>query len=749
MQNPSTHESMLNAYLITPAAVQAHQYILSGKSNDAIRLCQLELRSQPDSAVLWFWLASAQHQLGHLDAALSGFDRSLSLHMTPLALSAKATLLSQLQRYQESLAVAQAALDISPEAPLLIANVAVALERLNRLEEALAHYDHSLAIDPSQQTALINRAGVLAVLGRLEEGLAQNYRAMEALPHVPDVYRNCANALIALFRYAEAIEVCRQGLDLHPDHAQLKFQTGLCLSALGSFEGARVELAEAQVMNPGVIASFLQRFRHEKLPNNLHLNPMLLYLDARYQEQMHCYWQYRDTYIDMLNESIHGWETAGAVISNLEFGFQSFSLNINASNRLRLAKNMGDFILDSAWNLNLPPFKFDRLKLANRQDKRLRIGYLSADFRRHPTGYLTRQIYGLHDRERFEVYAYSLIDIDADDPVHQSIRAGSDVFHDVTKLDSPALAKLIYQDEIDILIDLGGYTTFARPEVVALRPAPVQFNYVGYVESLGHGLVDYVITDVHVYPEGKTSYWHEAPIRMPHHVLPYDDQTCNSPTEASRADYGLPEDAFVFCCLNNSYKIEPEVFDVWANILMAVPNSVLWIYEKNALTRMNILREAEARGIAPERLVFAKFLDSIREHILRYQLADIFLDTLWHNAHTTALEALWQGLPVLTYEGDVVSARLAASCLHVLNLPELIMHNMDDYEERAIFYAQHPSELAVLKEKLKEARYASGLFNSALAVKHLEYAYDTAWQRYIQGLLPEGFDVPDLSSARE
>jgi predicted O-linked N-acetylglucosamine transferase (SPINDLY family) len=528
----------------------------------------------------------------------------------------------------------------------------------------------------------------------------------------------------------------------HPDHAALKFALGLCLSALGRFEQARSELAAAQVINPNVAATFLQRFRNRALPDRFNLEPVLIYLDARYQEQSCCYWHYRRLYIDMLKQAIHGADTAYLTINNLEFGFQSFSLDLDAGSRLRLADNIGEQVMDVAWNLGQQPFKFER-----QEKTRLRIGYVSPDFRRHPTGYLTRKMYALHDRQKFEIYGYSLVDTDVDDPVYRSISAGCDVFRNVAKLGSLELAKLIYEDQLDILVDLAGYTTFSRPEVIAQKPAPVQISYVGYMESQGRGFIDYVITDIHVYPNGKSSYWHEAPIRMPHHVLPYDDEVDNAPTSARREDYGLPADAFVFCCFNNNYKIEPVIYDTWANILKAVPNGVLWLFEKNTQVRLNLVREAEARGLNADRLIFAPFISDNKQHLLRYQLADIFLDTLWHNAHTTALEALWQGLPILTRQGDVVSARVASSCLQVLGLPDLIAHDIAEYEQRAIHYAHHPEQLAVLRDKLKTARYTSGLFNTALTVKHLEYAYQTIWRRYMDGHLPQGFDVPDLSQS--
>ena len=397
---------------------------------------------------------------------------------------------------------------------------------------------------------------------------------------------------------------------------------------------------------------------------------------------------------------------------------------------------------DLAWLTGLPPFTFKPHKR-----KRLRIGHVSPDFRQHPVGYLSRQIYGLHDRTKFEVFAYSLFEASPDDQIHQHIKQTCDVFREVAALNAFELADLIHRDGIDILIDLAGYTTHARPEVTALRPAPVQISQNGYLESMGGGIVDYVVTDAHVYPTGGDNFWHEQAIRLPHHVLPYDNEADNAPTGAKRSDFGLPEDAIVFCCLNNSVKIEPEIFGVWMNILKAVPNSVLWLVDKNEQTRVNLQNEALLAGVEIKRLIFAPHMRSVAEHCLRYQKADLFLDTLWHNAQTTALDALWQGLPLLTREGNGVSSRAAASCLRVLDMPELITQDVAEYERKAIYYAEHPAELKALREKLKLTRLTSPLFNTALMVKHLESAYEMVWQRYQAGLPPATIDVLNMEKA--
>jgi protein O-GlcNAc transferase len=708
-----------------------------GRFAEAIQSCRAELAKSSDSADLWFWLGTALHMQKALPEALESFRQALSLAHNPTTLSAVATLLSQMQQYGDALPLATEALALVPGNPVLMANLGTVLMNLGRLDEALGNFNQALLVQPDQFNALLNRGQVLAGLNRQQEATDHNRQAITLLPQVPEVYFNYADTLLAQFRYEEALKACEGGLKLAPEYAELIFKKALCLAALADFDQANTCAAQARKLNPQVIMPFLQQIGIKTPSLSLPIDAKLIYMEARYKEQMCCYWPHRAAYLQFFSEWLSEPTEAVTQLGQKEFGFQMFSLDINAQERLTLTRLIAKVVENNAQLYALPPFEFN-----NRSNDRLKIGYVSPDFRLHPTGLLTRQIYGLHDREQFEIYAYSLVDEPGDDAIHRDIVKGCDIFRHVSKFSDIELAQLIYEDGIDILIDLAGYTTFSRSELFALRPAPLQVSYVGFVESMGADFIDYVVTDINVYPPDGENYWHEQPIRMPHHVLPYDNQIGNAPTKAKRSDFGLPDDVFVFCCLNNSYKIEPKIFDVWANILKAVPGSVLWLLDKNEQTRTNLQNEAKARGIATGRLIFAPFMH-YKEHVLRYQMADLFLDTIWHNAHTTALEALWQGLPVLTCEGNVVSARLAASCLHVLGLPELVANGLAEYEIQAIGYALNPRKLANLREKLSVARYTSPLFNTALMVKNLEYAYQAIWQRYKEGKEPIGIDIPD------
>jgi predicted O-linked N-acetylglucosamine transferase (SPINDLY family) len=297
--------------------------------------------------------------------------------------------------------------------------------------------------------------------------------------------------------------------------------------------------------------------------------------------------------------------------------------------------------------------------------------------------------------------------------------------------------------EIDIAVDLKGYTGDSRSGVFARRPAPIQINYIGYPGTMALEQIDYLLADPIVMPPELQQHCTEAVVCMPECYQVNDDKRVLDEHTPSRAEVGLPEGAFVFCCFNNNYKLSPRMFDVWMRILDRVPDSVLWLLEDNPVAARNLRREAQARGISPERLVFAPRMEAT-PHLSRHRLADLFLDTLPYNAHTTTSDALWAGLPVLTCLGVAFPGRVAASLLHAAGLPELVTHDLDEYSERAVELARDSAQLRGLRDRLAYNRTCCPLFDTARFCRHLEAAYTHMWKRYQAGLLPEGFTVPAL-----
>ena len=373
--------------------------------------------------------------------------------------------------------------------------------------------------------------------------------------------------------------------------------------------------------------------------------------------------------------------------------------------------------------------------------KRLRIGYFSADFKDHPVSHLISKMLEQHNRNHFEIYAYS-IGPEKNDKTRQRIINAVDVFDDVSTMNDRDVALLARQDKIDIAVDLTGYTTNSRSGIFACRAAPIQINYLGYPGTMGADFIDYIIADQNLIPTESQHFYSEKPIYMPHHYQAQDDTLLISDETPSRGDLGLPQNGFVFCAINNPYKITPCEFNIWMRLLQYVDGSVLWLLESNKWVRANLVKEANARGVGTERLVFAK-RTSHSKYLAQFRQADLFLDTFNYNAGATASNALWAGLPVLTKLGKGYSSRMAGSLLTSIGLPELITSTEADYEKLALELATNPEHLYSIKQKLAANRLSKPLFDTELFTKHLEDGYQQAYQRYFEGLEPETITVRD------
>ena len=369
--------------------------------------------------------------------------------------------------------------------------------------------------------------------------------------------------------------------------------------------------------------------------------------------------------------------------------------------------------------------------------ERLRIGYVSGDFHDHATGHLTAGLLEAHDRARFEVYGYSF-GIDDGSDYRRRLIAGFDRFVDIAGCAHEEAARRIAADGIDVLIDRKGYTAESRPEIFALRPAPLQVNFLGYPGSMGAGFMDYIVADKVILPEAEVRFFGEQVAWMPASYQANDNRQPISDAPVARAAFGLPEDGFVFCSFNKHYKIERQLFEGWLRILAAVPGSVLWLLGGHG--EKNLLRRAREAGIDPRRIVFSGKLRK-PEHLARHRLADLFLDTHTVNGHTTTSDALWAGVPVLTWPGPSFAGRVAESLLRAIGLPELVLPDLASYERAAIELAREPARLARLKDKLAANRLATPLFDTEGYARSLESAYETMWRRHAGGQPPARFTV--------
>ncbi|QWE25215.1 tetratricopeptide repeat protein [Polynucleobacter sp. AP-Elch-400A-B2] len=367
--------------------------------------------------------------------------------------------------------------------------------------------------------------------------------------------------------------------------------------------------------------------------------------------------------------------------------------------------------------------------------KKIRIGYFSADFRIHPTSQLIVEILRSHDRSQFEVYGLSY-GPENNDSTKQYISTVFDKFIEVASMSDEQIVQLSKDLGIDIAIDLCGHTQYARTGVFMTRCAPVQINYLVYPGTIGSNAVDYIMGDTTVIHEENQEFFSEKKIYLPRCYVTHDSKNIIPESKLSRRDFGLANNAFIFCCFNSPFKILPKTFDIWMRILKSVEGSMLWLLLDNPFAVSNLLKEAQFRGVDPSRLVFAKRMD-LDQHLARHRLADLFLDTLPYNAHTTANDSLWSGLPVLTLIGQSFASRVAASLLKAIELPELICHTQAEYEIKAIELALNPQKLADLKRRLASNKSKTPLFDGPQITRNIESAYLRVYKRYQEGLVPE------------
>jgi protein O-GlcNAc transferase len=373
------------------------------------------------------------------------------------------------------------------------------------------------------------------------------------------------------------------------------------------------------------------------------------------------------------------------------------------------------------------------------ENAKIRIGYLAGEFRQQATAVLMTGLFELHDRTRFETVAF---DNGWDDgsELRGRIEKAFDEMVDISRLSDYEAATMIRQKRIDILVNLNGYFGHGRQGVFSHRAAPIQVNYLGFPGTLGADYIDYIVADRHVLPPEHEAFYTEKVVRLPDSYQANDSKRRIAERTPTRAELNLPDRGFVFCCFNNNYKVTPQMFDVWMRLLRNAPGSVLWLLEDNPEASRNLRREAERRAVAAQRLVFAPRV-KLDEHLARHRLADLFLDTLPYNAHTTASDALWAGLPVLTCMGSAFAGRVASSLLHAIGLPELITHRVEDYEALALKLAATPDLLQDLRTRLAQNRTVFPLFDTDRFRRHIESAYLQMWERYQREQPPEGFDV--------
>lgn len=638
----------------------------------------------------------------------------------------------------QALAALEAHLRQRPDDVEALTDAAILLEASGGAPQAaLARYDEALRLAPGHFRARLNRAALMAVLGRLEEALQDNLQLTKRYVGSWAAFYNLADVLLRLDRYAEALAAAERGLRLQPDAANILMLRGLALAMLERDAEARASFARARRVDAAAADDYHAAAASAAgvaVPQQLTLDPRQIRLARLLERQKQCDWAERARLVDDMRQLAADLRRAPAPLEEMGLYHTALSLPLTAREQQELARGLAMGIEAQAGGSHTPA------PARPAGNRKIRLGFLSPNFREHPSAQLQWRQLALRDRARFEVFAYSLHF--SEGPLRQKIVDSCDVFREASDLGDEEIAALIARDGIDILVDLAGHFDFSRPGVLARRPAPLRVSYLGLPATMDAALIDYRISDAFTTPPEERPFWSEKLVFLPDTFWIYNDREEIAGSRPARKACGLPENGLVFCSFNASYKIEPDVFGVWMRLLLQVPGSVLWLLDGGQAVRRNLSREAAVRGVAPERLVFAPRLPR-PEHLARHACADLFLDTFYCNAHTTATDALWAGLPVLTCAGgDTMAARIGASIVRACGLPELVAPNQAGYEATALRLASRPEDLAALRAKLAGNRASCTLFDTARRVHELDRAFETMWQRHLLGLPPESFTVP-------
>jgi len=701
------------------------------------------LQFRPNDSEAQFNRGNALFQLNELDMALYGYERTLALHPSHAAAhSNRGAVMMRLRRPDAALKSFDAALAIAPDLPEAQYRRGCALRELRSWPEALDAFDRALNAHSQHVESCVGRGEALRELKRPADALVTFDRALQLRPDCVAALRGKGDALLDLGRPAEALTAHDAALRLGTELADTFNSRGNSLRALKRFPEAVAAYDESLRLDPdnstthyNLGTAFLRWGDHSdqalaSYSRVLQLKPDFAYVAGSVFD---------------LQRNRGDWSVItppagreGIVESVLAdrpviAPFAFLSVTDSAAAQLHCATRFAADHCSPDSRRNNGGYRHERIRLA----------YVSADLREHAVTYLMAGVLERHDRQRFETVGISLRPAEASISGDR-VKNAFGRFVDASTLSDLDVADLMRKMEIDIAVDLGGFTDGFRSQIFSHRAAPVQVNYLGFPGTMGMSCMDYVIADDFVIPPGRQRYYREHVVYLPHCFQANDDRRVISDRQTSREEQGLPKDAFVFCCLNNSHKINPAMFDIWMRLLTSIPRSVLWLLGEEAAVRENLCREAGSRGVAAERLIFAARAP-YSEHLGRLKLADLFLDTLPFNAGATASDVLWAGLPLLTCAGDSFAARMGGSLLRAVNLPELITFDVAHYEAKAAELARNPHSLAELRRRLAQNRMRTPLFDTDLFRRHLEAAYTEMWLRTESSLEPVAFSVPAVA----
>ena len=692
-------------------------------------------------------LGNCYRALNNPERALEAYARAIELDPADLlARLSRAGTLQDIQAFDRAVEAYGEIIQRSPTAEVFC-NRGTCLQKMGRQTEAIEDFKRAIAVNPNLAEAFCNLGISHRSLGDFPLALSAYDRAIEIAPFMVEAYCNKGVALKEAGLIEQSIRTLQQAATISPNHPETHGNLGVALQKSKQFGAAISSYTHAIELKPDYVdAHYNLALLHQELnelqpalqgfENVLALDPNYEYLAGTllYTRMRLCDWTNYDADLERLANRIG----AGQKVSS---GFPAVTL-LDSPTIQRLAAEI--WINDNhPYNPRLGPFERST-QIASRSSRikseKIRLGYYSADFYNHATSYLMAELFEQHNQLEFELIGFSF-GPKASDAMSERVADAFTQFIDVRAKTDLEIAQMSRDLEIDIAVDLKGFTQGQRAGIFAHRAAPVQVNYLGYPGTMGADYIDYLIADTQLIPPDQRIHYSEKIVYLPDSYQVNDRKRPISDRTLSRTDLGLPVEGFVFCCFNNSYKITPHVLDRWCRILMAVEGSVLWLLQDNEKAADNLRVEATNRGLDPERLVFAPRMD-LADHLARHRVADLFLDTLPCNAHTTASDALWAGLPVLTLPGQTFAGRVAASLLTAIGLPDLIATSVDDYESLAVQFGRDPSALDGMRSKLDANRLSTPLFDTERYTAKLECAFREMHRRFVSNEPPAHLFIP-------
>jgi protein O-GlcNAc transferase len=677
-------------------------------------------------------------RIGNPEGALGSVDKALAVRPGYVeALNNRGKALLDLKQHEEALSNFLKALVSQPTYLEALNNIGSALHRLKRCSEALVNFDRALLIEPQKTEALCNRANALLGLRRFEHALSGFDSAQATRPDDPETLDGRGSALLCLNRSEAALAAHERALTVKPDSADIHHRRGLALLTLQRVREALSSFDKALGLDPTHVDALNSRSgalstsgRPDQSVAGLE---WILVISPENKDA--------GSFLLHVKMQCCDWKSFTEDKERLLTGIQTETHQVVPFTLLGLSDSGPKQLLAAQlWTRNTCPPSIAPLTYGEYyHHEKIRIAYLSADFRNHPMAFLMAGVFEQHDRDRFQSIAMSIGPSPLSEMRLRLIKA-FDQFIDITSQSDQEAAVLLRKLEVDIVVDLMGFTTNCRTDILARRPAPIQVNYLGYPGTMGAKYIDYIIADRFVIPDEHSENYTEKVIYLPNSFQANDSKRSIVGQVMSKSAARLPEKGFIFCCFNNTYKITPDVFDVWMRLLQKVEDSVLWLVVGNAAVVRNLRREAEQRGVRAERLIFTHRVD-YASYLARYTAADLFLDTLPYNAGTTASDALWAGLPVITCAGNAFASRMGASLLNAVGLPQLVTWNLEQYESLALTLARDRTMLASIRAQLERNRMTCPLFDTDGFRRDLESAYTTIWEQHQRGEPPASFSV--------